>query len=425
MSIGSAPILLGWLVGRPGFEPAASCSQSRRSARLIYAPKANWSASSPHAYRTAGSILRRESQPIAALYRQSLELPSRLGSPVDVPFRRRPLPSSVRPGRSFVSEVQREQGRAEERHPPVSLDALMRRPLSARTLRVLVGGLAARRTPHRWHLRSLTHLAPGLRAARAHPGRAVGLRHRPLAAPMIVLVVLSPILDRYVVAGLLPSGLATITNNLSEALLLGVGLILAVQAWREGRLVEAVRYPSTVAFMAFIAVAAVSAVLNGVPAHISAIGLIFTIDAAACFYLPRLVGFSLRDARAAIGAIVAVIAVAAVVAVAQAFALSLLCSASSRGGAVRRGVSACIDLRRSKRVRRLPDRSGAVPAAGGDQALAAPPAVGCRGDRLHPHARSLAQASREARGWRSSSVAGRSSPSSIAERSHWASRSSS
>ena len=200
----------------------------------------------------------------------------------------------------------------------MSLDALMRRPLSARTLRVLVGGLAAG---------ALLIVGISVASRTWLPGFVllvlilVGLLAYATVRwprPMIVLVVLSPILDRYVVAGLLPSGLATITNNLSEALLLGVGLILAVQAWREGRLVEAVRYPSTVAFMAFIAVAAVSAVLNGVPAHISAIGLIFTIDAAACFYLPRLVGFSLRDARAAIGAIVAVIAVAAVVAVAQA-----------------------------------------------------------------------------------------------------------
>ena len=139
--------------------------------------------------------------------------------------------------------------------------------------------------------------------------------------------------------------------------------------------------------MAFIAVAAVSAVLNGVPAHIAAIGLIFTIDAAACFYLPRLVGFSLRDARAAIGAL-AVIAVAPSSRSHRA-ALSDSVRPLSRGGALRRGVSACIDLRRSKRVRRLPDRGGAVPAAGGDQALAAPPAVGCRGDCLHPHALSV------------------------------------
>ncbi len=200
----------------------------------------------------------------------------------------------------------------------MSLDALMRRPLSARSLRMLVGGLAAG---------ALLIIGTSIASRTWLPGFVllalilVGLLAYATVRwprPVIVLVVLSPILDRYVVAGLMPPRMATVTNNLSEGLLLGVGLILAIRAWRDGRLVEAFRYPSTVAFIAFIAVALVSALLNGVPANIAAIGLIFTIDAAACFYLPRLVGFSLRDALGAIGAIVAVIAVAAVIALAQA-----------------------------------------------------------------------------------------------------------
>ena len=200
----------------------------------------------------------------------------------------------------------------------MSLDALMRRPLSARSLRMLVGGLAAG---------ALLIIGTSIASRTWLPGFVllalilVGLLAYATVRwprPVIVLVVLSPILDRYVVAGLMPPRMATVTNNLSEGLLLGVGLILAILAWRDGRLVKAFRYPSTVAFIAFIAVALLSALLNGVPANIAAIGLIFTIDAAACFYLPRLVGFSLRDALGAIGAIVAVIAVAAVIALAQA-----------------------------------------------------------------------------------------------------------
>ena len=134
----------------------------------------------------------------------------------------------------------------------------------------------------------------------------------------IVLVVLSPIVDRYIVADVLPSSLETAAHYLSEAMLLAVGLILAGRALLEGRLVAAFRNPVTVALIAFVLIAAVSAVLNGVPPVIAAVGVVFTIDAAALFFLPRLVGFSPRQSMAAMVAIGAVIVVAAFLAIAQA-----------------------------------------------------------------------------------------------------------
>ncbi|MDQ2673450.1 MAG: O-antigen ligase family protein, partial [Chloroflexota bacterium] len=134
----------------------------------------------------------------------------------------------------------------------------------------------------------------------------------------ILLVVLSPIVDRYIVADVLPASLETAAHYLSEAMLLAVGLILAGRALIAGRLIAAFRNPVTVALITFVLIAAVSAVLNGVPPLIATVGVVFTIDAAALFFLPRLVGFSPRQSIAAMAAIGAVVLVAALLAIAQA-----------------------------------------------------------------------------------------------------------
>jgi O-antigen ligase len=134
----------------------------------------------------------------------------------------------------------------------------------------------------------------------------------------IVVVVLSPVLDRYVVADLLPAPLGTAAHYLSEGLLLVLAVVLGVRAALDGRLVGAFRHPVTAALIAFAAIGALSALLNGVPVHVAVIGLVFTLDAAALFFLPRLVGFSLRQSLFAIGAIVSIVVGAAVVAIGQA-----------------------------------------------------------------------------------------------------------
>jgi putative inorganic carbon (HCO3(-)) transporter len=134
----------------------------------------------------------------------------------------------------------------------------------------------------------------------------------------IVLVVLSPLFDRYVVADILPPALETAAHYLSEALLLAVGLVIAARAWADGRLIEALRHPVTLGLLAFAAIGVVSALLNGVPPVIAAVGLIFTLDATVLFFLPRLVGFTLRQSLYAVGALVAIVFGAALLAVAQA-----------------------------------------------------------------------------------------------------------
>ena len=134
----------------------------------------------------------------------------------------------------------------------------------------------------------------------------------------IVLVVLSPILDRYLIVGVLPEELSLVTHVFSEALLVVVGLVVAYGAWRDGRLVPALRHPVSAALLAFGLVAIVSSVVNGVPLQVAATGVAFTVDATACFFLPRMVGFSTRQSLIGLGAVGGLILVAALVAVAQA-----------------------------------------------------------------------------------------------------------
>ena len=134
----------------------------------------------------------------------------------------------------------------------------------------------------------------------------------------LVIVVLSPLVDRYIVADILPPTLETIAHLLSEGLLLAVGLVIGVRAWLDGRLTQAIRHPVTVALVAFTLIAVAAAVLNGVPPRIAALGLLFTLDATVLFFLPRLVGFSLRQSTYAIGAMLAIVTGSAVLAIGQA-----------------------------------------------------------------------------------------------------------
>jgi O-antigen ligase len=134
----------------------------------------------------------------------------------------------------------------------------------------------------------------------------------------MVVVVLSPLFDRYIVADVLPASLESLAHLFSEALLLAVGLVIAARAWAAGRLVPALRHPVTVGLLAFAAIGLLSAVVNGVPPLIVGVGLVFTLDATVLFFLPRLAGFTLRQSLGAVGALVAIVFASALLAVAQA-----------------------------------------------------------------------------------------------------------
>jgi O-antigen ligase len=133
----------------------------------------------------------------------------------------------------------------------------------------------------------------------------------------IVLVILAPILDRYILAGWLPANVEQLAHFLSEGLLVSVGSALSIQAWRRGRLVEAINHPVTWFLLAFAVIGVLSALVNAVPPVIALAGMAFTLDACACFYLPRLVGFSTRQALLAVAVFAALIFVSGLGGLAQ------------------------------------------------------------------------------------------------------------
>ncbi|MDP9244123.1 MAG: O-antigen ligase family protein [Chloroflexota bacterium] len=135
---------------------------------------------------------------------------------------------------------------------------------------------------------------------------------------MLVVVVLAPILDRFVIAPLISAQVGSIAQYLSEGLLAVIGAVLLVVAVRDGRVIPALRHPATIALGAFVALGLVSALVNGVPPLTVAAGFFYTLDAIAIFYLCRLVGFSHRQAVLAIGAVGAAVVLMALIGIGQA-----------------------------------------------------------------------------------------------------------
>lgn len=135
---------------------------------------------------------------------------------------------------------------------------------------------------------------------------------------VVMAVVLSPILDRYIVAGLVPPSLGFVAHVTSEALLAAVAVVLAIRGWRDGTLIPALRHPTVAALTAFAALAVVAAIVNLVPPTVALAGLAFTLDAAVLFVVVRVVGYDVAQGVAAVVAFVALVTVAALVALAQA-----------------------------------------------------------------------------------------------------------
>lgn len=135
---------------------------------------------------------------------------------------------------------------------------------------------------------------------------------------VLVCVVLSPILDRYLVPGLLAPAAETLAHLLSEALLVAVGTALLGQAARRSSLRLAFDHPTVRLTIVFMVLGAISAVVNAVPVGQALAGIGFTVDAVAIFVLSRLVGFGTRQAVVAIGVLLGLVLAGALVAAAQA-----------------------------------------------------------------------------------------------------------
>jgi O-antigen ligase len=135
---------------------------------------------------------------------------------------------------------------------------------------------------------------------------------------MLVVIVLAPILDRFIIAPLISAQIGSVAQYLSEALLAVIGLVLLVMAWRDGRLIPAVQHPATIGLVAFVVLGLISALLNGVPPMTVAAGFFYTLDALAIFYLCRMVGFTHRQAVIALGAVGVAVVLMAVIGIGQA-----------------------------------------------------------------------------------------------------------
>ncbi len=135
---------------------------------------------------------------------------------------------------------------------------------------------------------------------------------------VLIGVVLSPILDRYLLPGLLPPDAEQLAHLLSEALLVAVGTALVVQAVGRGSLHRAIDHPTVWLGVGLVMLSVASAVVNAAPPTQALAGIIFTVDAMVLFILARIVGYDPRQALASIGAFLALIVAGALVAVAQA-----------------------------------------------------------------------------------------------------------
>jgi putative inorganic carbon (HCO3(-)) transporter len=135
---------------------------------------------------------------------------------------------------------------------------------------------------------------------------------------VLIGVVLSPILDRYLVPGLLAPDAEVLAHFLSEALLVTVGTALLARSARHASLRAAFGHPTVGLTLGFVALAAVSTMVNGIPVGQALAGTSFTIDAVVLFVLARLVGFETRQAVVAILVLLCLVAAGALIAIAQA-----------------------------------------------------------------------------------------------------------
>ncbi len=136
---------------------------------------------------------------------------------------------------------------------------------------------------------------------------------------MLVALVMSPaIIDLYAGQRLLPETAQEVARFFSEGLLMVVALVLASVAARRGTLVGALAHPFSGALALFLLATVVSAAVNAVPPQVAATGLIFTLDAAVLFYLPRMVGFTHEQIRLTMWAVAIVVVVTALIGIGQA-----------------------------------------------------------------------------------------------------------
>jgi O-antigen ligase len=138
-------------------------------------------------------------------------------------------------------------------------------------------------------------------------------------APRLVIMLLAftPLVDRYLIGVMVPNQLQGWASYLSESLLFLAGIVILVLGVQRGTIVAAFRHPVFYGLCAFVVIGVVSALVNVVSPAVAAAGITFTIDAAALYFLPRIVGFERREVLIVVVAFVVVATVAALLALGQ------------------------------------------------------------------------------------------------------------
>ena len=133
----------------------------------------------------------------------------------------------------------------------------------------------------------------------------------------LTVAFLTPLVDRYTVAALLPDDVSRWMRFASEIIVVVIGVVISVNAIRSRRFIGAFRHPVTILLAAFLLVSLTSMIVNGVPTAPAVVGTIFTVDAIALFFLARMVGFNREQlARSAI-AFIGLVTVAALLGISQ------------------------------------------------------------------------------------------------------------
>lgn len=132
-------------------------------------------------------------------------------------------------------------------------------------------------------------------------------------AATLVLATLTTLLDPVVAPALAPPGVALDVIGISEPLLAAAGSVIFLGALRRGGIGQAVRDPTAILALGFIALSLASAVLNATPPVVASLGILMTIDAIAAFFVWRmLAGAPALAGRAAAGIVLAAVGVSLV-----------------------------------------------------------------------------------------------------------------
>jgi O-antigen ligase len=134
---------------------------------------------------------------------------------------------------------------------------------------------------------------------------------------ILALLVFIPLVDRYLIKTFVADPYQTIATFVSEGLLAFVVAAVFVQGRRQGRLVDGFRHPVTALLAAFLVVALLSTLVNGVRPVVAGLGIETTLDGFIVFYLARILGFDLRAGILALGIFTGIAVLAGVLAMAQ------------------------------------------------------------------------------------------------------------